>query len=109
MMTGTIQKAQGPPDCYSTHDAAQMVGCTYRQLDYWCRAGLIPGQADVKPGSGGRRAWTESDIQRARLVFLGSRLMHGPLARIVEMLENELALQQIELREALELEAGHEP
>lgn len=103
----TIQKATGPPETWSTHDVTRIVGCSYRQLDYWCRAGLIPGQANVKPGSGHSRHWSARDIARARLVYLASRLTNSSLASVVELLENELTLQRIEAT-VLELEVGGE-
>ena len=106
MTKALIPKAQAPPEHYSTNDVVRMVGCTYRQLDYWCRVGLIPGQSAARPGSGGRREWMVDDIARARLVFLASRLSSGPLARIVDLLESELAFQQIELRAVLTPELG---
>lgn len=110
----TITKAMGPPsECYSTDDVARMLGCSYRQLDYWCRTGLIPTQYGVKLGSGHRRCWTVTDIARARLVHLASRLTTSSIASVVELLENELALQRIEttvaeLHGPLELEVGGE-
>lgn len=114
METTRAAKATGPPsdECYSTDDVARMLGCTYRQLDYWCRTGLIPTQYGVKLGSGHRRCWTVTDIARARLVFLASRLTTSTIAAVVELLENELTLQRIELTVAelrpLELEVGGE-
>lgn len=80
----------------STTDAAHVVGCTYRQLDYWCRQGFIPGQPTEGIGSGGRRRWTAEDIQRARMIHLASRLSHQRLMTTVGLLEQEFALRELE-------------
>lgn len=37
-------------------DVAHLADVTYRQLDYWARAGLF-GDDLIGPGSGGRREW----------------------------------------------------
>lgn len=81
---------------FSSAEVVRMTGATYRQLDYWCRTGLIPGQAGVVPGSGGRRLWTMTDVARARLVKLASVLCTSPLEKTVAMLEHELMLQRLQ-------------
>jgi hypothetical protein len=39
-------------------------GCTYRQLDYWCRRGWLHPAGGG--GSGRQRIWPEAEIQAAR-------------------------------------------
>jgi DNA-binding transcriptional MerR regulator len=52
---------------YSTAEAVELVGCTYRQLDYWVRTGaVVPGFA-VK-GTGRPRRWTVDEIRRLKEV-----------------------------------------
>ena len=80
----------------STHEVARLVGCSYRQLDYWCRKGFIPGQPTVGGGSGSRRCWHPDDVQRARMLHLASRLSNQPIMTTVELLERELALRELE-------------
>ena len=54
---GAVVGAAGPTTTgYSGARAAEIVGITYRQLDYWARTDLIrPSIADAS-GSGSRRA-----------------------------------------------------
>lgn len=37
-------------------------GITYRQLDYWCRRGILPDQKPEGPGSGRDRDFTDDDV-----------------------------------------------
>lgn len=89
---------------FTTREVVEMTGATYRQIDYWCRTGLIPGHRE-SVGSGRRRRFTEADVRRARLVALASRLSNAPLEKVVAMLEHELTLQSLG-REVQAIELG---
>jgi DNA-binding transcriptional MerR regulator len=53
---------------FSGKRAAEIVGISYRQLDYWARTDLIrPTLADAK-GSGSRRQYAYSDLLELRIV-----------------------------------------
>lgn len=53
---------------YSGTRAAQIVGITYRQLDYWARTNLIrPSKSDAA-GSGTRRQYTYRDLLELKVV-----------------------------------------
>lgn len=56
-------------------DLCEAAGVTYRQLDYWCTAGLIPRRA--QPGSGNWRQFTREEarfvVRLALLVRAGIR------------------------------------
>ena len=64
-----------PPDLratdeagYSGKQAAEIVGITYRQLDYWARTDLIrPSLAEAK-GSGSRRRYSYRDLLELKVV-----------------------------------------
>ena len=48
--------------------AAQIVGITYRQLDYWARTNLVrPSGCDAQ-GSGSRRVYTYRDLLELRVI-----------------------------------------
>ena len=48
--------------------AAQIVGITYRQLDYWARTDLVrPSSADAS-GSGSRRRYSYQDLLELRMI-----------------------------------------
>lgn len=53
---------------YSGKQAAEVVGISYRQLDYWARTDLIrPSVADAQ-GSGSRRRYSYRDLVELKLV-----------------------------------------
>lgn len=53
---------------FSGSQAAQIVGITYRQLDYWARTNLIrPSLSDAK-GSGTRRSYEYRDLLELRVI-----------------------------------------
>ena len=55
-------------DGYSGKKAADIVGITYRQLDYWARTDLIrPSLADAQ-GSGSRRRYSYRDLLELKLI-----------------------------------------
>jgi hypothetical protein len=58
-------------DVFTTVEAVHQTGATYRQLDYWCRMGWIPGMPR-KIGSGYERQWTPAQIEEARWLALAS-------------------------------------
>ncbi len=53
---------------YSGQKAAEIVGITYRQLDYWTRTDLItPSVADAK-GSGSKRRYSYRDLLELKVI-----------------------------------------
>ena len=49
-------------------EAAEIVGITYRQLDYWARTDLVrPSLADAK-GSGSRRRYSYRDLLELKMI-----------------------------------------
>jgi DNA-binding transcriptional MerR regulator len=61
-MTGTIEGG------FSGKRAAEIVGITYRQLDYWARTDLIrPSLADAG-GSGTRRRYSYKDLVELKVI-----------------------------------------
>lgn len=56
------------PDVYTSSQASELSGLTFRQIDYYARTGFIrPSVADTK-GSGTYRRWSSDDIAVLRLV-----------------------------------------
>lgn len=53
---------------YSGTRAADVVGITYRQLDYWARTGLISPSIAAAAGSGSRRLYSYRDLLELRVV-----------------------------------------
>lgn len=62
------QTSNSPVESFSGKKAADIVGISYRQLDYWARTDLIrPSVADAK-GSGSRRRYSYRDLLELKLV-----------------------------------------
>jgi DNA-binding transcriptional MerR regulator len=53
---------------YSGTKTAQLVGITYRQLDYWARTGLIRPSLTDAAGSGSRRQYSYRDLVELKVV-----------------------------------------
>lgn len=54
---------------FSSRNAAELAGITFRQLDYWCRTKLIEPSIVTAHGSGTRRRWSVDDVRK--LAVLG--------------------------------------
>ena len=53
---------------YRVPEVCNIVGITYRQLDYWARTGLVrPSVKDAK-GSGSQRLYSFQDLAMLRLI-----------------------------------------
>jgi DNA-binding transcriptional MerR regulator len=62
------ENSNSPVESFSGKKAADIVGITYRQLDYWARTDLIrPSLADAR-GSGSRRRYSYRDLLELKLV-----------------------------------------
>jgi len=55
-------------DGYSGKRTAEIVGITYRQLDYWARTDLIRPSLTDASGSGSRRRYAYRDLLELRIV-----------------------------------------
>ena len=55
-------------EAYSGTKAAQIVGITYRQLDYWARTDLVRPTLGDASGSGSRRRYSYRDLLELRMI-----------------------------------------
>jgi DNA-binding transcriptional MerR regulator len=55
-------------DGYSGAAAAEIVGITYRQLDYWARTDLVRPSLEDAKGSGSRRRYSYRDLLELRVI-----------------------------------------
>ena len=53
---------------FSGKKAAEIVGITYRQIDYWARTDLIRPSSCDAAGSGSRRIYSYSDLLELRVI-----------------------------------------
>lgn len=85
------------PRSYSTREVADAADVSYRQLDYWCRLGLIsPEFADAR-GSGSRRRFSLHDMAIVRVLgVVTATAQPCPLNRLDQLVGflTDLPLQQ---------------
>ena len=75
------ERGQTLDEGYSGKRAAEVVGITYRQLDYWARTDLVrPSLADAK-GSGSRRRYSYRDLLELKVIKTPARRRHPPRVR----------------------------
>ncbi|MFH1105157.1 MAG: MerR family transcriptional regulator [Actinomycetota bacterium] len=55
-------------DGYRAPQVCNIVGITYRQLDYWARTGLLRPSLQMAQGSGSQRVYSFGDIVQLRVV-----------------------------------------
>jgi len=55
-------------ETYSGHSAAEIVGITYRQIDYWARTNLVKPSLATARGSGTRRMYSYRDLLELRII-----------------------------------------
>ena len=53
---------------FSSPQTVEIVGITYRQLDYWTRTGLVTSNAQAAVGSGSRRRYSYNDLLELKLI-----------------------------------------
>lgn len=56
-----------PEGQWSTYDVCELTGASYRQVDYWIRTTPVLNH-HARAGSGGRRRWTDEEVQRVDLI-----------------------------------------
>lgn len=55
-------------ETFSGKQAAEIVGITYRRLDYWARTNLVRPSATDASGSGSRREYTYRDLLELKVI-----------------------------------------
>lgn len=63
-----MNQPQTNDETFSGKRAADIVGITYRQLDYWARTNLVRPSAVDATGSGSRRQYTYRDLLELKIV-----------------------------------------
>ena len=77
---------------YSAKLTADVVGITYRQLDYWARTGLIAPSLAEAAGSGSRRLYSYEDLVRLKVIkrLLDNGIKLEKVRAIFDYVRNEL-------------------
>ena len=77
---------------YSGKSASEIVGITYRQLDYWARTDLIRPSLTDAAGSGSRRKYSYRDLVELKVIknLLDSGIRLEQVREIFHYLQDEL-------------------
>ena len=86
-VTGSEQGFSGPQTC-------EIVGITYRQLDYWARTNLLMPSLVSATGSGSKRQYSYQDLLELKVI---KRLIDGGISlknsrRAIECLRGDLGV-----------------
>ncbi len=91
MSTQHVGTELSEQDTVSSKELCELTGATYRQIDYWCRQGYIHAAHSDTPGSGNKRRFSKSNIDRVKLVVKISKAFsreNTPLGYILEHYED---------------------
>lgn len=91
-MTTSPTASPQPPIGYSAKKAAEIVGITYRQLDYWARTDLIRPSLNDAAGSGSRRKYNYRNLLELKVVknLLDSGIRLEQVREVFTYLQDEL-------------------
>lgn len=64
----TVATVDTPTSGYRVPAVLEIVGVTYRQLDYWARTGLVTPSVQAAAGSGSQRLYSFRDILALKIV-----------------------------------------
>ena len=81
-----------PTEGYSGKSTAEIVGITYRQLDYWARTDLIRPSLTDASGSGSRRRYSYRDLLELKVVknLLDAGIRLEQVREVFSYLQDEL-------------------
>jgi len=81
-----------PNEGYRGPQVCEIVGITYRQLDYWARTGLLQPSITVAKGSGTQRRYSYRDVVELKVIkqLLDAGLSLPSARKAVECLRAEL-------------------
>lgn len=85
-----------------------LVGITYRQLDYWARTGLLEPSLRPATGSGSQRLYSFTDVVQLKVIkqLLDAGMSLKKIRSAVEILRDQLASDQ-PLTDVTLLSDGH--
>ncbi|MCY3635844.1 MAG: MerR family transcriptional regulator [bacterium] len=77
---------------FSSLQTIEIVGITYRQLDYWTRTGLVVSTAQEAVGSGSRRRYSYNDLLELKLIkrLLDEGIALQRVRQVFDYLRDEL-------------------
>lgn len=77
---------------YRAPQVCNLVGITYRQLDYWARTELITPSLQAATGSGSQRLYTFSDVVQLKVIkrLLDAGMSLKKIRQAVEILREQM-------------------
>ena len=80
-------------DGYRAPQVCNIVGITYRQLDYWARTGLLRPSLQTAQGSGSQRLYSFGDIVQLRVVkrLLDAGMSLKKIRQAMDLLRDQLS------------------
>jgi DNA-binding transcriptional MerR regulator len=80
-------------DAYRAPQVCNLVGISYRQLDYWARTGLITPSVQQATGSGSQRLYSFADVVQLKVVkrLLDAGMSLNKIRKAMDILGAELA------------------
>ena len=88
--TRPTKPTRSEPLTYSTTEVIEMTGLSFRVLDYWLRTGAVVLVDGNTPGSGGRRRFTEDEVEAIQRLVIRYR---AALADLDEIRSGEAWMQ----------------
>ena len=81
---------------YRAPQVCNLVGITYRQLDYWARTGLITPSMQQAQGSGSQRIYSFTDVVQLKVIknLLDAGMSLKKIRSAVEILRSEMDSDQ---------------
>ena len=81
-----------PSQGYSAKLTKDVVGITYRQLDYWARTELVVPSLEAASGSGSRRRYSYDDLVRLKVIkrLLDNGIKLEKVRAVFDYIGNEL-------------------
>ncbi|MFP3913676.1 MAG: MerR family transcriptional regulator [Actinomycetota bacterium] len=95
-------------DGWRAPQVCNLVGITYRQLDYWARTGLLEPSLQQATGSGSQRLYSFTDVVQLKVIkqLLDAGMSLKKIRSAVEILREQLASDQ-PLTDVTLLSDGH--
>lgn len=87
-----VNAASDPVEGFRGPQVCEIVGITYRQLDYWARTGLLVPSITRAKGSGSQRRYSYRDVVELKVIkqLLDAGLSLPSARKAVECLRSEL-------------------
>ncbi len=100
---------QSDQDGYRAPQACQLIGITYRQLDYWARTDLLKPSLRAAGGSGTQRLYSFTDLVQLKVIkrLLDTGISLPKIRKAIEWLRSDMSVSN-PLKESTLLSDGND-